>query len=46
MSNPGFLFAGFALAWGVAFAYLWIVSRRSARLQEQLRDIEKRLGKS
>ena len=27
MSNPGFLFAGFALAWALAFAYLWLLSR-------------------
>lgn len=38
-----FLFAGFALAWGVSFAYLWMLGRRSARLELQLRRVEETL---
>lgn len=45
MSNPGFLFAGFALAWAAAFVYVWIVARRSARLQRELEQIEERLDR-
>ena len=46
MSNPGYLFAGFALAWGLAFVYLWMLSRRSANVQKQLEALEKRLDKA
>ena len=46
MNHLGFLFAGFALAWAVAFAYVWLLSRRSSRLQERLRQIEERLERS
>lgn len=43
--NLGFLFAGFALAWGVFFAYLWILRRRSDRLERRLEHLEERLGR-
>lgn len=43
MSNLAYLFAGFALAWGISFAYLWMLSRRSAGVQQQLEALEKRL---
>ena len=46
MSNPGYLFAGFALAWALVFAYLWMLSRRSAAMQQQLEALERRLGES
>ena len=44
MSNPGFLFAGFALAWVVAFGYLWLLSRHSANVERQLEALERRVG--
>ncbi len=46
MSNPGYLFAGFALAWGLVLAYLWMLSRRSAAVQQQLEALERRLDES
>ena len=46
MTNPGFLFAGFAVAWGLALVYLWMLSRRSALVQQQLDALEKRLEHS
>lgn len=45
MRNLTFLFAGFALAWGVSFAYLYAIAKRSARLETQLRNLEERLGR-
>lgn len=46
MSSPGYLFAGFALAWAAAFVYLWMLSRRSADVQRQIEALEKRLKKA
>ena len=46
MSNPGYLFAGFALVWGLAFVYLWMLSRRSAAVQKQLDALEKRVDQA
>lgn len=43
MNNLGFLFAGFTLAWGVFFAYLWVLRRRSDRLERRLERLESRL---
>ncbi|HEX9700995.1 MAG TPA: CcmD family protein [Acidobacteriota bacterium] len=43
MSHPGFLFAGFALAWAVAFAYVWLLSRRAATLEQRLEALQRRL---
>ncbi len=44
MNNLGYLFAGFALIWGATILYLWMLSRRSATLQQQIDSLEKRLG--
>ncbi len=46
MSNPGYLFAAFALAWGLSFAYLWFLSRRSAAVQKQLDALQKRVDEA
>jgi CcmD family protein len=46
MTNPGYLFAGFALAWGLALVYLWLLSRRSAVVQKELETLEQRLNKA
>jgi len=46
MSNPGYLFAGFALAWGMTFVYLWMLSRRSAEVQKQLDALERRVDEA
>ena len=43
MSDPGYIFAAFALAWGLTFGYLWFLSRRNAQLQQQLEALQKRL---
>lgn len=46
MSNTGYLFAGFALAWGLTFVYLWMLSRRAAELQKQLDALERRIDEA
>ena len=46
MSNPGFLFAGFALVWGLAFLYMWMLSRRSTAVQKQLEALQKRVDQA
>jgi CcmD family protein len=46
MTNPGYLFAGFALAWALTFVYLWMLSRQTAAVQKQLEALERRLDKS
>ena len=46
MTNPGYLFAGFALAWGLVLVYLWFLSRRSAVVQKELETLEQRLNKA
>lgn len=43
MTNLGYLFAGFTLVWGVAFVYVWYLSRRSRRIEEKLERLERRL---
>lgn len=43
MKNFGYLFAGLASFWAVAFVYLWRLARETSRLQEQLASIEQRL---
>lgn len=43
MNNLGYLFAGFALAWGGSFVYLWMLARRSTRLQQQIEQLESHL---
>ena len=43
MNNLGYLFAGFAVAWAVAFVYLWMISRRSAAIETQLAALERRV---
>ena len=43
MNNLGYLFAGFAVAWAVAFVYLWMISRRSAAIETQLEALERRV---
>ncbi len=45
MSDLGFLFAGFAAAWAVAFAYLWSLAKRTQALQQQLSRIEERIDR-
>ncbi len=46
MNNLGYLFAGFAVVWAVTFAYLWLISRRSAAIQSQLEALERRVQQS
>ena len=46
MTNPGYLFAGFALAWGLVLVYHWFLSRRSAVVQKELETLEQRLNKA
>ena len=42
MSNLGFLFAGFTVAWGLVFGYVWVLARRSASLEARLAGLERR----
>jgi CcmD family protein len=42
MSNLGFLFAGFTVAWGLVFGYVWVLARRSASLEARLAGLESR----
>lgn len=44
MSNLGYMFAGFTVAWCAAFVYLWNLSRRSQRLERRLEQVEARLS--
>lgn len=46
MTNTGYLFAGFALAWALTFVYLWMLSRRAAKLQQQLDALERRVDEA
>ena len=43
MSDPGYIFAAFAVAWALTFGYVWVLSRRNAELQRQLEALQKRL---
>jgi len=42
MSNLGFLFAGFTVAWGLVFGYVWFLARRSQSLEARLDGLERR----
>ena len=42
MSNLGYLFAGFTVAWGLVFAYVWMLARRSSSLEARLAALESR----
>ncbi len=43
MSNLGFLFAGFTVAWGLVFGYVWVLARRSQSIEARLAGLESRL---
>ena len=40
MNTLGYLFAGFALVWGVSFAYLWHLGRKAATMQRRIDALE------
>ena len=42
MVNP-YLFAAFSVVWAIFFIYAWLLSRRQAKLQNELEDLRKRL---
>ena len=42
MSDLGYLFAGFTVAWGLVFGYVWILARRSQSLDARLDGLESR----
>lgn len=42
MSNLGFLFAGFAVAWGLVFGYVWLLARRTHDLEARLQGLERK----
>ncbi len=42
MSNLGYLFAGFTVAWGLVFGYVWILARRTHSLETRLGGLESR----
>jgi CcmD family protein len=42
MVNP-YLFAAFSIVWAIFVFYVWILSRRQARLQKELEDLRRRL---
>lgn len=42
MSNLGYLFAGFTVAWGLVFGYVWVLARRSQSLEARLDGLESR----
>ncbi len=44
MDNLGFLFAGFAVAWALAFGYVWHLARRTRDLETRLDQIETDAG--
>jgi CcmD family protein len=45
MNDLGFLFAGFAAAWVIAFAYLWVLAKRTRDLQHKLDKVEGRIDR-
>jgi len=42
MSDLGFLFAGFTVAWGLVFGYVWMLARRSQSMEARLDGLESR----
>jgi CcmD family protein len=42
MSNLGFLFAGFAVAWALVFGYVWLLGRRSDGIEARIAELERR----
>ena len=42
MSNLGYLFAGFTVAWGLVFGYVWVLARRTVSLEARLEGLETR----
>lgn len=45
MNSLGFLFAGFALVWGLSFAYLWHLGRKAAAIQRRIDALEARVSR-
>lgn len=43
MNSLAYLFAGFALAWGASFIYLWYLGRKASALQGQIDALEQRV---
>jgi CcmD family protein len=44
MSNLGFLFTGFTVAWALVFGYVWMLARRSGDLESRLQALERKHG--
>lgn len=40
-----YLFAGYAAAWGLLFAYLLVLSARQRRLEEELQAVREELAR-
>ena len=38
-----YLFAAFSSVWAIFVLYAWVLSKRQARLQQELKDIQNRL---
>lgn len=45
MNDLGFLFAGFAAAWAIAFAYVWYLAKRTTDLQHKVDNVEGRIDR-
>ena len=42
MVNP-YLFAAFSVVWAIFVFYVWILSRRQAQLQKELKELRRRI---
>ncbi|GIW43032.1 MAG: hypothetical protein KatS3mg077_0314 [Candidatus Binatia bacterium] len=45
MDHLHFLFAAYTAVWAMLFLYLWLMSRRTRRLEEQLEELQRLLEK-
>jgi len=41
MTNLGFLFTGFTVAWALAFGYVWYLARRTRSIESRLEGLER-----
>ena len=43
MENAGFLFAAFAIVWGVVFSYILVLLNRQRKLQREISSLKEAL---
>ena len=45
MENAGYLFAAFAVVWGVLFSYIFVLSQRQKKLRREIELLKEVLHK-